>query len=521
MKLKKALFIIIFMPLVIWSQQEFHVFPPNHSTTPGMPSGNGSLQKPWDLQTALDQLSNTVDGGDTIWLHEGVYSGRYISSLGSSNARKKIVVDAYQNQKVVLNGNVASKRGSVLEVRGSHVSFRNIEITFIGEFARKQGEKGFEIVNGLNHVSGVNCEFINLKIHNNPGSGLGSWKRTGGTLIYGCTIFNNGYFSTKRGSGVGMYIQNESNAIRMVKNNIIFNNYYKGVQVWSASKKAKTSYVKNVTLKNNVIFNNGLPGKQFRDNIIVATDDRNGINIAKNIKIIENIIYHNTDIKSFQNSGHGTSLSLGYRASAPLEAIEVINNVFIGRNYALRFVNAKDLIFKNNTVYTAYLHFNKSALNNISKWKFDNNTYFTKNKVPFRVAGSKDYSLNDWKAQHVIESKSSWQHLKEFNLRNVLTVKQNEYDSSKFTAVLFEKNGANVSVDLSKFDLKKNQTYDVLNISNGEVLFTGRLSESKIISMPIGTLNNTNSNFGVFEIKFDKAVEKKMSFLTRWLKWLF
>ena len=35
------------------SQNEFHVFPMDHATNPGSVSGDGSINDPWDLQTAL------------------------------------------------------------------------------------------------------------------------------------------------------------------------------------------------------------------------------------------------------------------------------------------------------------------------------------------------------------------------------------------------------------------------------------------------------------------------------------
>ncbi len=38
----------------------------------GSPSGNGSINNPWDLQTALDQPA-AVQPGDTIWLRGGTY----------------------------------------------------------------------------------------------------------------------------------------------------------------------------------------------------------------------------------------------------------------------------------------------------------------------------------------------------------------------------------------------------------------------------------------------------------------
>lgn len=520
--MKHILYYIVFFlfPFVIFSQQDFHVFPSDHRSSPGTASGNGSLEKPWDLQTALNQRSDKVNGGDVIWLHAGIYNGRFISNLNSSND-KKITVATYNNDNVILNGNIKSKRRSILDVRGKQVIFKNLEITFLGEFSRHQKDANFQKVGGVDHLSGVNCEFINLKIHNNPGSGFGSWKRTGGSLIYGCAIFNNGYFSLKRGSGVGIYVQNESDQTRMIYNNIIFNNYYKGIEVWSAAKNAKTLYVKNISLQNNAMFNNGLPSGRYRDNLIIATDDMNGINIAKNIMVKDNIFYHNTNFSENQIGGDAPSLTLGYNVLAPLQQVNVSNNVIIGRNNALRFNNAKGLVFKNNITYSGYVHLNKSVLENIRDWKFDDNTYYTKRNVPFRITKHKDFTMKQWKSEILIDKKSSWNHLKAFDLDNVLDLTRNAYDRSIFKVVLFNKNGQDVTVDLSKYDLSEGQSYSIRNIATNGIITSGQINSARTIKISIGSHNRTINNFGVFIIKIESEKEKKERFFKRLFKWLF
>ena len=85
---------------VVTAQQEFHVFPNAKS------SGNGSLSNPWDLQTALSQKPDVINGGDTIWLHEGVYTGRFVSTIQSTLKDQFITVAPHANATVVLNGNI-------------------------------------------------------------------------------------------------------------------------------------------------------------------------------------------------------------------------------------------------------------------------------------------------------------------------------------------------------------------------------------------------------------------------------
>ena len=349
--MKNIYFSILFIFTVVFSyaQQEFHVFPKNDSKTPGSETGNGSLQRPWDLQTALSQRSTVVNGKDTIWLHGGVYNGRFSSTLNSTVNNQYITVSAYKNDNVVLNGNVNSSQDETLKVRSTRVIFQNFEITWLGEFSRQLRKKEglTRKVAGINHLSGKNCKFINLMIYNNPGLGFGTWKSTAGTLIANCYVFNNGVLTIEgRGSGEGFYVQNNSDTeTRLLKDNIIFNNYYKGIEVWSASKHAKTDWIKNITLDNNVIFNSGLRSKyRTVDNIIVATDDRDGINIAKNISVKNNILYHNTNFKGNEVNGDAASLTLGFHKGAPIENVVVDNNIIIGRNNALRIAFANSII---------------------------------------------------------------------------------------------------------------------------------------------------------------------------------
>ena len=309
MKQCSFIFLFAFISLITQAQQEFHVFPLDHESTPGSSTGNGSLQNPWDLQTALNQDAQVVNGGDIIWLHDGLYHGRFKSTLQSTINDKFITVASFSNEWAILNGNIKSNRKAVLTITGANVIYKDFEVTWLGNFPRIQTETNFQKSDGVSHTNGVNCKFVDLVIHNNPGSGFGSWKRTGNSIIDGCIIFNNGYYSSKRGSGVGVYVQNSSEKFRLIKNNIIFNNYYKGVEVWSDNRKAKEAYVKNIVLENNVIFNSAIITGKPKDNLIIATNDNNAVNIAKNITVKNNVLYHNTNYTKNQIDGQSPSLT--------------------------------------------------------------------------------------------------------------------------------------------------------------------------------------------------------------------
>ncbi|WP_298238927.1 right-handed parallel beta-helix repeat-containing protein [uncultured Algibacter sp.] len=531
--------VITFFQLNLIAQKEFHVFPKNDKNNHGKSIGTGSFGNPWDLQTALNQKSQTVNGGAIIWLHEGVYNGRFISTLKSTIANKYITVSAFKKDKVILNGNVVSNKKAVLTIQGNNVIFKDFEITWLGEFSRIKGKGDFQKVNGITHTKGgSDCKLINLVIYNNPGGGIGSWRQTNGSLISHCIIYNNGFVDEKgKAFGAGMYVQNEGDKTRLIKNNIIFNNYYKGVEIWSANRKANKDYVKNITLDNNVIFNSGLPsGHRTVDNIILATDDRNGINIAKNIDIKNNILYHNTDYNRNQVNGDAASLTIGFHANAPVENISIHNNTILGRNNALRILQANSLSFKKNRVYSGYVFLNSTLFKNYdpSKWIFNDNMYYTKKNKSFRVDKKNSYNLEEWKSKFNFDTNSRWQHIKSFGLNNVLDITQNEYKPNLFRVTLFSKEGKDVKVDFSSFKLNEGLSYKIIDIENRkEVLKTGLLDKSIQINFPMNNLvfekplhndraQKTLSNFGVFIVEFDKVEEpKRKSFFGRLFKRLF
>ena len=527
----KSFFSYIFILLFAFStsaQREFHVFPKDHKLSPGSETGDGSLKTPWDLQTALNQMTDIVNGGDTIWLHKGVYNGRFSSTLKSTVNNKFITVSGYKKDRVILNGNVTSKEEQTLKVNGDRVIFKNFDITWLGDFNRDARQDNFKSVAGINHLSGVDCKFINLKIYNNPGLGFGSWKSTGGTLITECIVYNNGAIRKDgKGGGEGFYVQNKSDDERIIKNNIIFNNYYKGIEVWSAGRNANFEYVKNITLDNNVVFNSGLPSGFTVDNIIVASDDRNGINIAKNITVKNNILYHNTDYSKNQVNGNAPSLTLGFYKKAPVENIIVDNNIILGRNNALRILHAKSLAFTNNKVYSGYVTFTNSIDKHAlpAQWKFNNNKYYTKNTNAFRIHKT-NISFKAWKSKFPLDQNSEVKHTSAFDLNAVINITESDYTPNNFRVVLFNKNTQDVTIDFSNYTIKKGSSYTVRDVENyDEILKSGIISDNLTVTVPMQLNDNlkpkTLNNFGVYIIEFKSKEEKRTNFFKRFFKWLF
>lgn len=74
----------------------------------GLPSGDGSIGNPWDLQTALNggAPTGTLDPGDTIWVRGGVYLAPFTSHLRGAPGQP-IVVRSYPGERVILDGQYA------------------------------------------------------------------------------------------------------------------------------------------------------------------------------------------------------------------------------------------------------------------------------------------------------------------------------------------------------------------------------------------------------------------------------
>ncbi|WP_431136503.1 right-handed parallel beta-helix repeat-containing protein [Psychroserpens mesophilus] len=532
--------VTLFVCMLSYAQQEFHVFPENHNETPGTPEGTGSINKPWDLQTALNQTSDNVGSGDTIWIHEGIYNGRYKSRLKSLEPNQYITVSAFKNDKVILNGNVPVKQNSVLEVVSTRVIYKNFEVTWLGEFSRDQKDADFEFCFGIEHLTGENCRFYNIIIHNNPGLGIGSWKNTAGTIIENCIIYNNGFMAKEGvGRGEGIYVQNKSEETRLIKNNIIFNNYYKAIEVWSAGKRANFQFVKNVTLEGNILFNSGSPSGVFRDNVIVASNDQNGINIANNITLLNNILYHNTHNENGKRIGEAPSLTLGFNKHAPVKDITVKGNVIVGGYNALRLSIAESLNFTDNTIYGA-VQVGPNTSGYLENWNFNSNTFYTKLKTPFRVSRGKKYSLEAWQKTFQLDKNSALIDNSNLNLNRVLHISRHHQNAHKYNVALFSSDGNDVVVDFSKPNLKAGLNYKIYDVENLEVILqTGTLSEDLKIVFPMqltafekplhnSIAKKTLSNFGVFVIEFEDQRKVQVSednedqpnVLERFFSWL-
>jgi hypothetical protein len=260
----------------------------------GSPSGDGSINNPWDLQTALSQPA-AVQPGDVIWVQGGTYVGNFVSYL-SGTVNSPIVVREYPGERATLDGNTATPTSATLTVDGQYTWFWDLEITNsnpirVVDYSGSDGPRG----DGVDNF-GVGTKLIDLVIHD-EGNGIGDWStglNPSNTEVYGCIIYDNGWIGTDRAHGHGIYAQNQTGT-ETFTDNISFDSFDYNFHAYTEG-----GYINNMDLDGNDFFNSGALGGYATTDILVG-----GLQVAQNPTLSDNSVYDNTG---------GTALAIGYSA---------------------------------------------------------------------------------------------------------------------------------------------------------------------------------------------------------------
>lgn len=308
---------------------QFHVSPA------GAPSGNGSSHAPWDLRTAFLHPP-TVQPGDTIWLHRGIYTGSFISNLSGAPGNP-ILVRAYPGEGVALDGG-NSQQDPILFVRGSYVWYWGFEV-YSSDLTRAIEDSGsFPSPAVLPRGVCVSTEqayptygnkFINLILHDGFG-GFSAWVPAN-TELYGSVIYNNGWDAPDRPHGHGIYIQNAAGDERKIIANIIWGAFDNNIQAYG------TRNIDDFYLEKNVIFAHQGNG---RDLLIGG-----GGGPAKNPRVISNYTYEPSSVRN---------LDLGWEPEGKgIDSGQVTGNFFFGGEmYVQRPIT--NTVISDNRFYTSY-----------------------------------------------------------------------------------------------------------------------------------------------------------------------
>ncbi|MBZ5600924.1 MAG: hypothetical protein LAO79_01305 [Acidobacteriia bacterium] len=385
--------------LPMWASQ-FYVSPAGSS------SGDGSINRPWDLATAL-QGPASVQPGDTIWLRAGTYPGQFTSTLSGTSAAP-IIVRQYPSERATIDG--GSSRTAALTVSGSYCWFWGFEIMYSdpirvvpspgpwpSELQRADG-----VVAGFVGQQGV--KFINLVIHD-ASQGYSFWSGAENSEIYGSVVYNNGWQGSDGGHGHSVYSQNQT-GVKQIIDNIMFDSYSFGIQIYGSSN----AYLNNYDIEGNTLFDHGsLASSGPKANILIS-----GGNVAQNPILLNNYTYG-------LSGGRGIDmLNDGNGCNAP-----TINNNYLaqGTGGSSLVINCSNILsITGNTLYGA---------TNISTSQYPNNTYLS---TPSGVQ---------------------------------VFVRPNQYEAGRSNITIYNwANQASVTVDLSRSGLALNTPFEIRDAEN-------------------------------------------------------
>src|SRR5574342_29376 len=219
------------------------VFPPY-----GTSGGTGTTDSPWDLATALaGGHGNRIQPGDTVWIRGGTYVGSFETSLNGT-AAAPIYFRQYPGERATIDGSLAAG--------GSWLVFWGLEI---------MQSHPTSVVDRVLEANTTNGKFINLILHDAGFSGVSMGADRGaGVELYGSIIYNNGF---RDNIDHGVYAHNATTGTKYITDNVLFNNFARGIQVYNDAGTA----LQNVNVAGNVSFNNGtIATGSVRVNVLIS-----------------------------------------------------------------------------------------------------------------------------------------------------------------------------------------------------------------------------------------------------------
>lgn len=468
----------------------------------GTPDGDGSLDSPWDLTTALEDKTATVNPGDTIYLRGGTHTvpaGIDVNLVGEEG--NPVIIKPYPGESATIDGNrdgeavkliniVRFGDGEYVRLQGCRVTNSSIEGRTIAE-----GGSNPDTARGIGiDVLVPGIEIVNCVLDNCGGAGLAPRSLGTAFLAYGNVIFDNGWNSTADGvHGHGIYTQSAD--VKNFTRNIIGQNFVYGVQAYGTAGT--------------------LDHFRFTRNVFFGSRSLIGGKLAL------------TDCQFSQNIALA-DVVLGYTTSAGVDDVTFTNNRIASRVAAIKL---ESLTASGNIFYargTNYVwSFAPTAGFDLATYGFSGNTYYRLNaaRAAFGTQtlwvneGVATYNYTTWPA--VPQDADSTLNTREVNAADDYTqLDVNEYDDSRATLTIFNWGSADsVAVDLSEYA----EVGDVIRVRNVQdyfgdvriVQYTGNpvtidmRAASHSVSTPIGytgPLTTTSfPTYGVFVLEILSA----------------
>jgi hypothetical protein len=221
-----------------------------HYVAASAAGGDGSFDRPWTLQEALNHPA-ALKPGETVWLRGGTYAATHLvdpslgrisflcNTHGSQGA--PIVFRNYRGERAVIDG---ENNSVALFVQNcSHTWFWGLEV--MSSAPVRSSARAYV------YVTAPDVKFINMILHD-MADGIDLWTTARNAELYGSIIYHNGWDETNGGHGHGIYTQNDLAGTKRIHDNIFFSQYGFNVRAWSTNQ-----YVDNFDLQGNIAFNGG------------------------------------------------------------------------------------------------------------------------------------------------------------------------------------------------------------------------------------------------------------------------
>lgn len=303
-----------------------------HVSPSGTSGGDGSAGRPWDLPTGFAGGNGRVVPGDTVWLHGGTYTGAFRVSVSGQSGRP-IVFRQYPGERAIIDGAGTPGHGaSILNSSGQYTEFWDFEIT-----NTDGGRTTTVLGNGVrpnmvaNYAS--HTKYINLVVHDG-GVAFYNEPAFSDVEITGCIIYNNGWQSTDRGHGHGLYLKSDNGPVT-VRDNVVFNQFGYGLHLYSNAGSGANSYMQ---IDGNAFFNNGtLASNSTSANILMGGENRSTGDV-----FTSNMTY-------FTPGKGGTNVKMGYGTTAN-GSLSVTGNYFAGGTQVMEVGYWDQATFNSNTL---------------------------------------------------------------------------------------------------------------------------------------------------------------------------
>lgn len=463
------------LPSVVAQSLQFYVAPN------GSPAGDGTRERPWDLNTALS--GRQIPPGSTIWLRGGTYLGVFKSTLTGTETAP-ITVRAYQGERAIVSDNRERAAAATINVWGAWTIYRDFEVTNSSpgrDHSQNFRPMGFEV------NAGAHDKFINLVIHD-TGFGMGVWAGAVDAEIYGNIIFNCGTQNepSDQRHGHGIYTQNNAGT-KIIRDNVIFNQFGWGLHAWPGPGD-----VKGYEIEGNVFFNNGIQSSpsQVNNNFLISG---HAPFYPERIKVINNYTY------DFPSKVPGTKF---YDAAVCLlctdprpragDNVTLQDNYFVGGSPVAIIGNWQRITVSGNSFVGNHglVAFAGARQSEAGQDHWEENRYFgagfdvgDQHHVAF-LLGNKVFPFSNWSEQTGFDRNSNYSAQPPNELK--IFIRPNQYEPGRANIIVYNwKRQDRVEVDLRSV-LKTGEPYVVFNVQDflGEPVLTG-VFDGRPVSLPM------------------------------------